>query len=155
MKHFLLSAVLIASSALAMAQDGEAQDPNKKTFYPDRSEACNPDQIFSMTEVNANYKGGPKQLQSELNDALSLHKSVNGTFYVMVFINCEDRAYKFQKLRGFDTESDARIIAELEALQNWTTGSQNGEKVDFSIGLPILFKKGKVSNIEIPVLKLE
>lgn len=136
---FFLSTILSAFGQIAISNE-----KGVKTFYPDTSEACNPDLIFTIVETMPEYKGGLQQLENKLNDKLDFDKDINGTIFISIYINCKDKAYGFQVLKGIDKKTDNMLIKELQNLQNWTSGIQRNKKVDCHKNVGFKIKKGKV-----------
>lgn len=90
------------------------------------------------------YKGGLRQLEKELNDALTFDNKINSKIYLSIYINCEDKAYGFQVIKSINSETDNRIITQLKQMQNWSTGKQRGVKIDCKKSIGIILKNGKI-----------
>lgn len=136
---------LVSTMISAFGQKVMTNKPDVKTFLPYTKGACNPDLIFAVVEIMPNYIGGLQQLENDLNDSLELDKKISGTVFISIYINCQDKAYGFQVLKGISDSTDKKLIGELQKLQNWTSGIHLKKKVDCYKNVGFRIKKGRVT----------
>ena len=119
----------------------------KEEIYFDRSEACDKDLVFMFVEQTPEYKGGLKQLEYDLNRAISFDKRLKEVVYLRFTINCKGEIFGFRNIQENNSEVKETIQNELLNLQNWEAGNQGGNQVDCFHGLRIKIKKGDISII--------
>ena len=115
-----------------------------KTIFLDTSEVCNPNLIFTFSEQNPVYLGGFGALQTELNNKITVDKSLKGYVAVVFTINCNSKVFGVQIIDGLTTEFDKNLIDVLTSNQNWTSGKQAGKNIDTYIVLKLEIKNGKI-----------
>ncbi len=142
MKRAILSTMLLVmTSHVAFSQNRE-KVTNKN--YVDVTEVCDKDNIFTVIEIPAIYRGGDKSLVYDVNKKLSLDKRVNGTIYLQFIINCRGKACSFKVLRGIGKETDEVLLNIVHGLQNWRPAFYINKYVDSQKTIAFHIKKGKV-----------
>ena len=146
MKSIILTGLILFSVNPLFGQNRISfRDGNEiMTFWSDTTEACDKEVIFTIVESMPTYKGGFDELQDDLNNAISLDKSVQGESAIWFVINCNGKAYGFQVIRSVDKIVEIQLINELKLNQGWVAGKHRGNSIDCDQMLRVRFKKGKI-----------
>ena len=115
------------------------------------SQACNPKLIFNFVQHKPSYQGGLKALSEQLNNQLTIDKSIKTTSSVRFVVNCNNLLYGVQFPDPIDAETAQKIKHFLEAQQNWTAGKNREESVDCDVFIILKISRGKIklkSNLE-------
>lgn len=110
----------------------------------DRSLACDSNVVFAVIEDMPDYVGGVDKLKLELQKRLKFEKSVKGTVYIQLIVDCNGKAVGHVVMKGLSKEIDNRVLEEVSKIQNWKVGTHLSKAVDCFYTFSIKLKKGKV-----------
>lgn len=106
------------------------------------------EEIFTILAEMPKFNGDVEKLNAAYSVAMKLTEKElkeEGTIYVQVIIDCKGKPYGYKLLKGIKKSIDNRILEVLKTLpefNNWSAGSELGEKVNCQYNIPIQIKTG-------------
>ena len=102
--------------------------------------------IFTIVEKMPEFKGGTEALKTFINDHLvypkdATEQEIQGTIYIKFVVRANGQLTNFEVLRSLlpSMSKAALDVVQLTA-GDWTSGEQNGKKVDVYYTIPVKFK---------------
>lgn len=106
------------------------------------------EEIFTILAEMPKFNGDVEKLNAAYSVAMKLTEKevkVEGKIYIQVIIDCKGKPYDYKLLKGIQKSIDKRVIKvlkELPEFNNWSAGSELGEKVNCQYNIPIEIKSG-------------
>lgn len=122
----------------------EAQIPDTLILKADSAHVCDSGLIFEKVEQMPGYRDGNEKLITTLNKSIGLDRTVEGSIYVKMVVNCKGQICSIQVRKGINPEVNSLIGNALFSAGNWMPGKQNGHPIDCLIGFRLDVKKGKI-----------
>lgn len=137
---FLLLAIALPTLTLAQeVETGDAVQPPAMTIETDSGT------VYTRVETMPEFPGGQTELfkfiaQNTTYPAEAKSNGIEGTVYVNFVVDQNGIVTNVRVLREVDPLLDTEALRVINAMPNWTPGTQDGKPVRVSYNLPMRFK---------------
>ncbi|WKZ67240.1 MAG: energy transducer TonB [Flavobacteriales bacterium] len=140
LRHALSFLSLMATTA-CLAQNDNVID----VAVPQREEAHDPNEPFTLVEVMPEYPGGQDAMFAYIGNTLkypkeAMEKGIQGTVIVNFVVERDGSVNEVKTLRGIGGGCDEEAVRVVRGMPNWKPGKQRGEAVRVKYNLPIRYK---------------
>ena len=128
-----------------LPNDGE----NNSTIAPGVSALAIPDiipekAVTKWAEIMPKFKGGDEKHMTYLASHIryrskALSNNIEGTVYVSFVVDTSGLITNVQLIHGISDDCDLEAIKAVRNMPKWIPGSQNGNKVNVEMSLPVRF----------------